>query len=101
MVAAQDYSMSSGPWEFCCQGFYEVDFSLYKRMADPFYSCICLLAYIPTTFVGKADTTRISTKLVGTVCFDKSFGMRLPFINNCINLYGSFIASTLHSVYDK
>ena len=52
-----------------------------KWNLDPFDSCMCLLACIPITFVGRADTTSIPktfvgtaipTKLVGTVYFDKS-----------------------------
>ena len=52
-----------------------------KWMLDPFYSCIWLLTYFPTTFVGRANTTSfpttfvgtaIPTKLVGMLCFDKS-----------------------------
>ena len=52
-----------------------------KWKLDHFDSCIWLLACIPTTFVGRANTTSIPTtfvgtaiptKLVGTVYFDKS-----------------------------
>ena len=37
-----------------------------KLMSDPFSSFICLLAWLPTTFVGRADTTSIPTTFVGT-----------------------------------
>ena len=43
-----------------------------KWISDIFYSCICLLACISTTFVGRSDTTSIPTTFVGTVYFDKS-----------------------------
>ena len=52
-----------------------------KWELDNFDSCVWLLACIPTTFVGRANTTSlpttlvgtaIPTKLVGTIYFDKS-----------------------------
>ena len=76
-------------WNPSAKVFLELICQYTKWMSDPFYSCICLLVCIPTTFAGRADTTSIPTTFVGTAIPTKLVGT-VYFENHALFLGSSF-----------